>query len=258
MIKGLISMSLFKSRRILAVTFLLLIVATASWWAIIQKNRVQRAVMQACTSHEISGPVDVHNHLIFKNKWAYKVYALIVAPVVFKMGGSVWVSSHEASILGKNDSQAFIIVRYPSLEKFCGMVCSFYYIALANPVRELAIEQFNAAFTSSKTVLPVNSGRGLMVAAFINQNVKVETIKRQLVDAGGKFVYSSRVTGNIMKKTNISTNPQPLSYKNALLFSFDGDLQDVERKLNKDFVQGITRDHNNPDISIQVYRQAQM
>jgi hypothetical protein len=179
---------------------------------------------------EVPAPVDVLN-LIFPERWgSYRWYGVLVAPLVYGLGGSIrWMGRFERSLYGEQQAEKLFIVRYRSHRRFLAMTLNPYYLAI-NLLRERGVSRFEASFTHA-SVDEGNLGRHrrLLVAHYESPDGE-ETLGRLrelLEPVAGELVYASRESASIgFLDPPRLTDPTPLSYGQVAFFAPDGDALD--------------------------------
>ena len=204
---------------------------------------------------EVPSPVDVLNLIHFKDREAYSWYGVLVAPALRLVGGRVgWIGEHIASLRGESRAEELLVVRYPNHRRFLAMAMSPYYLAVANPVRVRAVQQFEASFTySGEDFRDLRKSEWVLVVHFnaSDHDAALRGIQESLEGAGGKLVYVSRETSPIVltkKPTRSGTNP--LVFKSTAMFRFESEAA-CRSGVSSNVVDGVLRACD--DASLQLY-----
>jgi uncharacterized protein (DUF1330 family) len=186
-------------------------------------GRIRPAEVARAVRADVPRPVDVLN-LIWPDHWeSYRWYGLLVAPLVYGLGGSVrWMGRFERSLYGEQQAEKLIVVRYRTHRRFLAMTLNPYYLAI-NRLRERGVRRFEASFTHAS----IDDGRlgrhRWLVVAHYDTPDGAETLERLravLEPTVGELVYASAESAALrFLAPPRPTDPNPLHYPNVAFFA---------------------------------------
>jgi uncharacterized protein (DUF1330 family) len=207
--------------------------------------------------YEHKGPVDALNLVTFSNAVCYRWYGLLLSPVVLLRGGRpLFVGLHERSLLGEKTFDELVIMRYPSLKTFTGILTGRYY-SLLNSIREKGVRYFEFSFTwPFRDSSELWSKGNRLVVQFNYQEGTFGNILDKITNILGKYpivqLYASRKIGIIpFKGSAKASDPNPGKYKGTVIFSILE--HDLERFiLGNDIITSL--EAVTTELSIDIYR----
>ena len=94
-----------------------------------------------------SKPTYVLNLINYKNFASYRIYGLLILPMILLSGGGVtWAGRHIQKIYGEPICKNVLFVRYRSHRLFMLFIANPYML-IVNPFRDRGVEKFEAAFS---------------------------------------------------------------------------------------------------------------
>jgi hypothetical protein len=189
-------------------------------------------------------PLEVLNLIDYGEREQFLWYAMFVGPPILAIGGSLqWAGEWQASLLGKRQSEALLLLRYPNHRRFLLMVTNPYY-ALINLFRQNGEAQFQASFTDPEGDPKALRRQKQLLVAHCDNASQAEIVERLLEKAGAVPVYRVHEAAafEIFREFSAS-DPNPLKKKWVVFFEpgrlADG-LTDALEKQLKSKVRGLS------------------
>jgi uncharacterized protein (DUF1330 family) len=183
-------------------------------------TRIRPRGVLALARQDVPGPVDVVNLITTARFDRYRWYGLLVMPVMTLVGGRLlWMGRFERSLLGAQQADKFLIVRYPSHRRFMAMTLNPYYLAI-NRLREAGVSRFEASFTHASHADPDLARRKLLVGVHFHGALDDVVAAMD----GCELVYATSATASLGFLAPPSpTDPNPMTFPNVALFAPPGD-----------------------------------
>ena len=175
--------------------------------------------------YEHKGPVDALNLVSFSSVVRYRWYGLLLSPRVLLSGGRpLFVGAYEKSLAGEKTFDELVIIRYPGLRTFIGILNGRYY-SLLNRIREKGVRYFEFSFTRPFRESSELWKKGLRLVILFNyREGTFGNILDKITNILGKYpviqLYASRKLGDIpFQGTAVPSDPNPAKYDGIVVFS---------------------------------------
>ena len=220
--------------------------------------RVSSTEFRRMFSSPLPTPMDVPNLLNLAPNGAYRVYGLMVAPLLTMAGATIpWAGQHARAIVGEQRAAKLLVVRYPNHRRFMAMVSNPYYL-FANRFREKGVARFEASFTTPVTRARLRAKRPMLVVHFNSDDGAHDAPRRPTLDAlgealrdVGELAYASVETAPMRFLRDLRPNdPNPLVYKEMALFAV-GSVAQAAEALTPDVLERV--EASCPGAVLQLY-----
>lgn len=217
-------------------------------------QKIDKQLVKELGKKDLPTPLDALNLITFDDEISYRLYGLLLSPLVLLMGGRpVWVGRYEKSLYGEKLADEIVIIRYPSHRVLLKIVKSKYY----NFVNWWREKGGTLEFSMTRQIYGQIKPKGLCLVIHYNLKNKnidsaLKNLKNIIEENKGRLLYASYETGilNIFK-SSIPSGPKPAQYKQTAIFSFTSNLL-IDVIKNKELFSKIQSIID--DFSIQVYR----
>lgn len=204
----------------------------------------------------VSKPTYVLNLINYKNFASYRIYGLLILPMILLSGGGVtWAGRHIQNIYGEPICKNVFFVRYQS-HRFFMLFIANPYMLLVNRFRDRGVEKFEAAF--SRTIREEKARK--IDAAFVlgihfnsdDENPILDSNRALLESFQAREILAIKERYIMDFLTNPKPNePNPHTYKVNQFFALeDKELPDeLDRKVIS-LAKGLNQ------CSVQLYKKA--
>ena len=217
-------------------------------------QKIDKQLVKELGKKDLPTPLDALNLITFDDEKSYRLYGLLVSPLVLALGGRpVWVGRYLKSIYGEKLADEMVIIRYPSHRVLLKIVSSKYY----NFVNHWREKGGTLDFSLTKQIYLKIKPKGLCLVIHYNQrNENIDStlmnLKNIIEENNGRLHYASYETGTLnIFKSSTPSDPNPTRYKQTAIFSYMSN-RSLDVINNKELFSKIQSIVN--DFSIQVYR----
>ncbi len=218
-------------------------------------SRLNRAALEKL--QEDTGPVDALNLVNFSSVSSYRWYGLLLSPLALLRGGRpLFVAAHWKSLTGGKTFDELVIVRYPGLRTFTGILTGRCYSKL-NRLREKGVTYFEFSFTRSFRESSELWKKGFRLIVRFNYGEEAfGNVLDRITNILGKYsvvqLYASRQIGVIPFNGKVKpSDPNPDKKTGTVIFSI---LEDNPDKfvLEEEVITSL--ETAAADLSVDVYR----
>ena len=207
---------------------------------------------------EDTGLVNALNLVRFSSAVRYRWYGMLLSPLVLMRGGRpLFVGTHEKSLAGEKNFDELVIIQYPSLRTFTGILTGRYY-SLLNRIREKGVRYFEFSFTRPFRESSELWKKGFRLVIQFNYHEEVfGTILDKITNILGKFsviqLYASRKIGDIpFKGAAEPSDPNSSRFQGMAIFSILED--DLEGFIIEKDTIIVNLEAVTTELAIDIYR----
>ena len=111
---------------------------------------LEYSVIKRVFSYPTFGPVDCPNFINFKRVNMYRVYSILLFPLLLAVGGRVhYVGDRVKTFYGKSPSDLWMLIRYPNHRIMMAMLFNPYYF-LISFFHEKGVKDMEIAYTQMR------------------------------------------------------------------------------------------------------------
>jgi hypothetical protein len=208
--------------------------------------------------HEHKGSVDALHLVSFSGAARrYRWYGLLISFAVLLRGGRpIFAGTCETSVVGKKTFDEIVIIRYPGLRTFTGILTGRYW-SLLNRIREKGVRYFEFSFTRPFRESSVLWKKGCRLVILFNfrEGTFGDTLDK-ITNILGKYpviqLYASKKIADIpFKGMPRPLDPNPATYEGIVIFSVLGDTHEGFT-LGEDVFASLNA--HTTGMTIQIYR----